>query len=97
MNKATAEAKGLKSGDGVRLSNVDGVSIEGKLAVSDGIHPECVSVIGGHWGSRSAYAPIAQGKGSPIVHLIPGTDPARYDHVCAAFDQCVRIKVEKIA
>lgn len=97
MNKATAAAKGLASGDGVRLSNVDGVSIEGKLAVSEGIHPECVSVIGGHWGSRSAYAPLAQGKGSPIVHLIPGTDPKRYDHVCAAFDQCVRIKVEKIA
>lgn len=97
MNKATATAKGLASGDGVRLSNVDGVSIEGKLAVSEGIHPECVSVIGGHWGSRSDYMPFAKGKGSPVVDLIPGQDPSRYDHVCAAFDQCVRIKIEKIA
>lgn len=97
MNKTTADSMGLQSGDEVRLLNKEGVSIEGKLATSESIHPSCVSVIGGHWGSRSEYMPIAQGKGSPIVHLIPGQDASRLDHVCAAFDQCVRIKIEKIS
>lgn len=97
MNRGTAAAKGLKSGDGIRLSNKDGVSVEGKLAVSEGVHASCVSVIGGHWGSRSEFMPLAQGKGSPIVHLVPGQDPARMDHICSAFDQCVRVKVEKIS
>ena len=97
MNKTTADSMGLKSGDEVRLLSKEGASVEGKLAVSEGIHPSCVSVIGGHWGSRSEFMPVAQGKGSPIVHLIPGQDASRLDHVCAAFDQCVRIKIEKIA
>lgn len=96
INKTTAETKGLASGDEVRLLNKDGVSVEGKLAVSECIHPACVSVIGGHWGTESDYMPIAKGKGSPIVHLISGQDPDRLDHICAAFDQCVRIKIEKI-
>lgn len=97
INKATAAAKGLASGDMVRLSTEAGVSVEGKIAVSEGIHASCVSVIGGHWGSKSEYMPIAKDKGVPIVHLIPGQTPDRLDHICSAFDQTVRVKIEKIS
>lgn len=97
MNKATAEAKGLASGDNVRLETLEGVSVEGKLAVSEGVHASCVSVIGGDWGSKSEFMPIAKDKGVPIVHLLPGQTPDRMDHICSAFDQCIRVKIEKIA
>ena len=97
INAATARAKGFASGDKVRLVTVDGVSVEGVLATSEGVHSECVAVIGGHWGSKSAYMPIAKDKGVPVVHLVPGQTPDRMDHVCSAFDQCIRVKLEKIA
>ena len=97
INVATARAKGFASGDKVRLVTVDGVSVEGVLATSEGVHFECVAVIGGHWGSKSAYMPIAKDKGVPVVHLVPGQTPDRMDHVCSAFDQCIRVKLEKIA
>ena len=32
------------------------------------------AVIGGHWGSKSAYMPIAKDKGVPVVHLHPWSD-----------------------
>ena len=81
----------------MRLVTTEGVSVEGVLATSEGVHAECVAVIGGHWGSKSAYMPNAKDKGVPVVHLVPGQTPDRMDHVCSAFDQCVRIKIEKIA
>ena len=97
INTATAAAKGLASGDKVRLVTLDDVSVDGKIVTSEGIHPECVSVIGGHWGSKSKLMPIAFNKGVPVVHLIPGQTPDRLDHICSAFDQTVRVKIEKIA
>lgn len=96
INAATAAAKNLASGDSVRLVNQDGVFVEGRIATSEGVHPSCVSVIGGHWGSKSEYMPIAKDKGVPIVHLIPGQTPDRMDHVCSAFDQTIRVKIEKM-
>ena len=97
MNAAKAKEKGLANGDKVRLSSLEGASVEGVLATSEGVHAECVSVIGGHWGSKSKYMPRAFNKGVPVVHLIPGQTPDRLDHICSAFDQCVRVKIEKIA
>ena len=97
INAATAASKGFANGDKVRLVTTDGVSVEGVLATSEGVHAECIAVIGGHWGSKSAYMPIAKDKGVPIVHLIPGQTPDRMDHICSAFDQNIRVKIEKVA
>ena len=43
MNTATAAEKGLASGDTVRLTSTPGYTVEGRLVVTEGIHPECVS------------------------------------------------------
>lgn len=96
MNSKTAVNKGLREGDEVRLVSREGVSVEGRLTLSEGVHEECVAVVGGHWGAKSEYLPIAKGKGVPINHLMTCIDPARYDHASAAYDQCCRVKVEKI-
>ena len=97
MNAATAAAKGLASGDTVRLTSTPGYSIEGKLVLTEGIHPECVSSVVGTWDAQSKYLTIAQGKGVNLVNLIPGQDPARMDHIVSAFDQLIRVKVEKVS
>lgn len=97
MNTATAAAKGLASGDEVRLTSTAGYQVEGKLVVTEGIHPECVSSVVGTWDCKSKSMTIAQGKGVNLVSLIPGTTAERLDHVCSAFDQLIRAKIEKIA
>ena len=71
INAATARAKGFASGDKVRLVTVDGVSVEGVLATSEGVHFECVAVIGGHWGSKSAYMPLRRTRAFPLCIWFP--------------------------
>lgn len=95
MNAQTAAEKGLASGDDVVLSSRSGARVEGKLVVTQCVHPQVVSALVGMLGHQSHYLTISRGKGSSIDHLIPGNDSSRLDHVCSAFDQCVRCKVEK--
>ena len=97
MNTATAAEKGLASGDTVRLTSTPGYTVEGRLVVTEGIHPECVSSVVGTWDAKSKYLTIAQGKGVNLVTLIPGPDPKRMDHIVSAFDQLIRVKVEKVS
>lgn len=97
MNTATAAEKGLASGDTVRLTSTPGYTVEGRLVVTDGIHPECVSSVVGTWDAQSKYLTIAQGKGVNLVTLIPGQNPERMDHIVSAFDQLIRVKVEKVS
>lgn len=97
MNTATAAEKGLASGDTVRLTSTPGYTVEGRLVVTEGIHPECVSSVVGTWDAKSKYLTIAQGKGVNLVTLIPGQDPKRMDHIVSAFDQLIRVKVEKVS
>lgn len=97
MNTATAAEKGLASGDTVRLTSTPGYTVEGRLVVTEGVHPECVSSVVGTWDAKSKYLTIAQGKGVNLVTLIPGQDPKRMDHIVSAFDQLIRVKVEKVS
>ncbi len=97
MNSATATAKGLASGDTVRLTSTAGYSVEGRLVVTETVHPECVSTVVGTWDCQSKSMTIAQGKGVNLVNLIPGTTAERLDHLVAAFDQLIRVKVEKVS
>ena len=48
-------------------------------------------------GQRGGGAAQQQGKGVNLVNLIPGQDPARMDHIVSAFDQLIRVKVEKVS
>ncbi|BAK44868.1 molybdopterin-dependent oxidoreductase [Eggerthella sp. YY7918] len=95
MNIQTAADKGLQSGDDIVLSNQDGATVEGKLVVSECVHPQVIASLVGMLGHTSKYLSIGQGRGYAIDHLIPGNDVHRLDYVCTAFDQCVRCKIEK--
>lgn len=96
INSATAAAKGIATGDKIRLTNKEGAIVEGVALVTDCVHPECVSAVGGHLNSKSAYETIAEGKGTDVNHLVPGNDPTRMEYIGQGIDQCVRVKLEKI-
>ena len=97
INEETGAARGIKTGDKVRLSNRDGNVVEGIAVLSSGVHPEVVASMGGHLGSRSAFQPISENKGYAVNHLVPCGDPKRMEYVGSGVDQCVRCKLEKIS
>lgn len=96
INEATAKAKGLASGDTVKLTSTDGYSIEARIVCTQTVHPEVVSCVVGTWDSQSERLSIAKGKGVNVVTLIDGQDPERIDHLVSAFDQLFRAKIEKM-
>jgi len=55
-----------------------------------------LAVNGGCLNSLSDYQPVAKGKGVAINNLIPVLDTERYDHISAAYDQCVRVRISKV-
>lgn len=97
INSATGAAKGIKTGDKVRLVNRDGDEVEGVAVLTEFVHPECVASVGGHLNSKSEFQPIGKSKGTAVNHLVPAGDPKRMDHLCSGVDQCVRCKLEKIS
>ncbi|WP_102374098.1 molybdopterin-dependent oxidoreductase [Raoultibacter massiliensis] len=95
MNPATAKAKGIESGDEIVITSTAGYSVEGKVVLNEGIHPECLSSVVGTWDCKSKAMSIAFGKGVNLVSLLPGTKAERMDHIVSAFDQLIRVKIEK--
>lgn len=97
INSATGAAKGIASGDKVRLSNRDGDVVEGIAVLTEFVHPECVASVGGHLNSQSQFEPISKSKGTAVNHLVPAGDPKRMEYIGSGVDQCVRCKLEKIS
>lgn len=95
INSATAKARGLKSGDKVKLQATNGYEVEGRLIVVEGIHPEVLGVGGGSWGNKSEFLPISKGKGCAINNLIEVHEVERLSHLSGNYDQCVKVKVVK--
>ncbi len=96
INTETARRKGLSDGDEVMLESTHGAKVFGKIRVTEGVHPECLAVNGGCMNSQSEYMPMHKGRGVAINHLNPAMDLKYYDHISAAFDQCVRVRISKV-
>ena len=75
MNAATAKEKGFADGDKVRLTSQHESFVEGYIMTSEKVHPECLSVLAGTWGSESEFIPSIKGKGTAVANLVPGHDP----------------------
>ena len=94
MNEDTASRMGLKTGDYVKLESDKGYSITGYLKTRQGIHPQCIGVMGvsGHWAKG---LPVAKGKGANFNSLIDfsirGMDP-----LTATVDILVKVKLTKV-
>ncbi len=93
MNRATAERKGLKSGDEVTMHSPTGRKAVGRVALTDTIHPDAVG-IGGCGGHMTSSQPIAKGKGVRFNELLE-IDLDHMDPVNLNMDVCVRVKITK--
>jgi anaerobic selenocysteine-containing dehydrogenase len=93
MNTATARKKGLKEGDLIAMEAPNGVTVTGYLRVSEGCHPEVISIPGvfGRWLTSNSRM---RGAGTHINSLITYNFEAM-DKVSAALDICVKVKVTK--
>ena len=94
INAETARAKGLDDDDPVRVVSADGGDVEGRVRLTQGVHPGVVAVAnnGGHW---ARGMPFARGKGVFFNQLLP-MDFAHMDLVSLTMDCDARVRLEKI-
>jgi anaerobic selenocysteine-containing dehydrogenase len=90
INPVTAKRKGLRDGQEIRLETAFGRSATATLRVTEGVHPECLSVPGllGRRITKNAFGR----KGLHYNSLIQYTFE-QFDTIVAAVDSCVRVKV----
>jgi molybdopterin-containing oxidoreductase family molybdopterin binding subunit len=93
INRATAARKGIQDGDTVMLETPAGQKATGVARLTEGIHPECLSAPG-MFGRRNAGNQDAVGRGVHFNSLVAFTLD-HMDHVSAALDSCVKVKVTK--
>ncbi|MDP6175827.1 MAG: molybdopterin dinucleotide binding domain-containing protein, partial [Rhodospirillales bacterium] len=94
LNARVGRAKGLKTGDRVRIENEYGRSVEGKLRLTEAIHPEGLGIaaLAGHWAEG---LPRAKGKGVFYNQLIE----LEWGHCSPSnlsLDLCAKVKLTKI-
>ncbi|MDP6173441.1 MAG: molybdopterin dinucleotide binding domain-containing protein, partial [Rhodospirillales bacterium] len=93
VNEDRGKALGLKSGDRVWVENHYGHKVDGKLRLTQAIHPEGVGIgaCAGHWGEGM---PRAKGKGVFFNDLVE----IDWDHSCPSnlnLDLCAKVKITK--
>ncbi len=93
IHAGTGRRKGLKEGDEIRVETRRGRRVQGRVHLTEGIHPEGVGIAAcaGHWGEGM---PVANGKGVFFNDLLE----VDFDHsspVNLNLDLCVKVKVSK--
>jgi molybdopterin-containing oxidoreductase family molybdopterin binding subunit len=93
INEDVGRAKGLQTGDLVWVENEGGKRVEGKLRLTQLIHPEGMAfgACAGHW---SEHMPMAKGKGVFFNELLE----VDFEHSSPSnlnMDVCVKLKVSK--
>ena len=94
LNEDRGKALGLKNGDRVWVENHYGHKVDGKLRLTQAIHPEGVGIgaCAGHWGKGM---PRAKGKGVFFNDLVE----IDWDHSCPSnlnLDLCAKVRVFKV-
>ena len=96
INTGAARKKGIKNGDRVIIESAGtGHKVEGRVALTDSIHPEVIAYAsgGGHW---AKHLPVASqpDKGICPEWMIP-LSWDYIDEVSLNLDLCVKVKVTK--
>ncbi|MFN8455743.1 MAG: molybdopterin dinucleotide binding domain-containing protein [Anaerolineae bacterium] len=93
LNSATAGKKRSREGDLVAIEAPNGAKVTATLRVSEGVHPEVISIPGvfGRWLTSN---PRLRGQGAHFNSLL-GYSFDRMDTVSAALDSCVKVKVSR--
>ena len=95
INADTGKKKGLRDGTMIRVENERGRWVEGRVRLTQAIHPEGLGVAAcaGHW---SRGMPVARGKGVFYNQLLE-LDWSHVSPVNLNLDLCVRVKVMPVA
>ena len=95
INADVARKKGLRDDMPVSVETETGRTVEGRLKLMQGIHPEALGIAAcaGHW---APGMPIAQGKGIAYNDLLE-IDWAHTSPVNLSMDLCVRVKITPIS
>ncbi len=91
INATQAKMRGLKDGEIVTIESETGRKVEGRLKLTEGIHPEGIGIAAmcGHW---SKGMPIAKDKGVFFNDLLE----IDWDHIAPTnnnLDLCVKVRV----
>lgn len=94
INRSAGTSRGLVHGEVIRIETESGRGVEGRLCLSEAIHPEGVGIaaLAGHWGNGM---PIAKGKGIFFNELLE----LDWQHVSPAnlnLDLCMKVKVSRV-
>ncbi|MAF49700.1 MAG: molybdopterin-dependent oxidoreductase [Rhodospirillales bacterium] len=94
VNEDTGREKGLKSGDAVRLETDTGLGVDGRLRLTQAIHPEGVGIaaLAGHWADT---LPVAKGKGVFFNDLLA----LDWEHSSPSnlnLDLCAKVKITRL-
>ncbi len=95
INPVTAEAKGIETGDTVRVTSQHGGVVEGTIKVTNLIHPDAVG-FPHNGGGRSMHASPLTRKGVNYNTLLTN-DPGYYIPDSGMVYNTARIKIEKIS
>ncbi len=94
INADLGASKGLCSGDPVRVETHSGRHVEGRVRLTQAIHPEglAIAALCGHW---SEGMPVAKGKGVFFNELLE----LDWDHASPSnlnLDLCAKVKISKL-
>lgn len=94
INAATGRSKGLKDDDVIFVETSTGRRVEGRVKLTEGIHPEGVGIAAcaGHW---TRHQPIAKGKGVFFNDLLE-VDFEHTSPVNLNLDLCAKVKVGRV-
>ncbi|NQV54535.1 MAG: molybdopterin-dependent oxidoreductase [Rhodospirillales bacterium] len=94
INAAVGRKKGLVNGNWIELETDTGLSVQGKVRLTEGIHPEGVGIaaLAGHW---SEGLPVAKGKGVFYNDLLE-LDWAHSSPSNLNLDLCAKVKITKL-
>jgi len=94
INAGVGKEKGLKSGDHVWVENEYGRKVEGKIRLTETMHPEGLGIgaCAGHWAKEM---PTAKGKGVFFNDLIE-LDWHHSSPSNLTLDLCAKVKVTKV-
>lgn len=93
LNAATGRKKGLREGQDVWLESPGGRRVQGRVHLTETIHPECVGIGGcaGHWAKT---LPVANGKGVFFNDLLE-IDWEHSSPVNLNLDTCVKLRIAR--
>lgn len=94
VNYDAGSKHGLVHGEPVRVENEAGRSVEGRVCLSEAIHPEGLGIaaLAGHWGDGM---PIAKGKGVFFNELLE-LDWEHASPINLNLDLCAKVKVTRV-